>query len=101
MIPINNSDTAWLIVTDYNQDNNLPYEELREDILNPNVNDWWYEYRSSGIIGGINEGHYVGSDAICGNAVGNMWQVGSQFDPMTGVYPSHLVGGINTDLSGV
>ncbi len=38
MIPINNSDTAWLIVADYNQDNNLPYEELREDIVNPEIN---------------------------------------------------------------
>ncbi len=40
MIPINNSDTAWLIVADYNQDNDLPYEDLRDDILNCNVNDW-------------------------------------------------------------
>jgi len=40
MVPINNSDTAWLIVSDYNQDNDLPYEDLREDILNCNVNDW-------------------------------------------------------------
>jgi hypothetical protein len=40
MTPINNSDTAWLIVSDYNQDNNLPYEDLREDILNPEINSW-------------------------------------------------------------
>jgi hypothetical protein len=40
MIPINNSDTAWLIVSDYNQDNGKHYECLREDILNPEINDW-------------------------------------------------------------
>ncbi len=44
MNPINNSDTAWLIVTDYNQDNNLPYEDLREDILNPEINQWVSEH---------------------------------------------------------
>jgi len=44
MIPINNSDTAWLIVTDYNQDNDLPYEELREDILTSDGNQWHHEY---------------------------------------------------------
>ncbi len=44
MKPINNSDTAWLIVSDYNQDNDLPYEELREDILNPQINNWSYDY---------------------------------------------------------
>jgi hypothetical protein len=56
MIPINNSDTAWLIVTDYNQDNNLPYAELREDILNPAINDG--DVQSSSTIGGYEYGHY-------------------------------------------
>ncbi len=46
MIPINNSDTAWLIITDYNQENSLPYEDLREDILNPEINQWAWEARS-------------------------------------------------------
>ncbi len=40
MTPINNSDTAWLIVSDFNQDNNLPYEDLREDIISPDNNQW-------------------------------------------------------------
>lgn len=44
MTPINNSDTAWLIVCDYNQDNNLYYEELREDILNPEINQYAFEW---------------------------------------------------------
>jgi hypothetical protein len=52
MTPINNSDTAWLIVSDHNQDNNLPYEDLREDILNPETNQWQYEHH------GISLGNY-------------------------------------------
>jgi hypothetical protein len=39
MIPINNSDTAWLIVSDYLQDNGKYFDELRNDILNPEIND--------------------------------------------------------------
>lgn len=94
MTPINNSDTAWLIVADYNQDNGRFHEELREDILNPEVNDWRAEYRADG-VGGIWKGGSVGSDIIGGYEVGNnqMWQVGCRFDPNIGVYPSHLVGG--------
>ncbi len=44
MTPINNSDTAWLIVSDYNQDNGKFYEDLREDVLNPVTNDGCYDY---------------------------------------------------------
>jgi hypothetical protein len=54
MIPINNSDTAWLIITDFNQDNDLPYEYLREDILDPDVNHHDYEYY-------VDVGRYVGT----------------------------------------
>lgn len=57
LIPINNSDTAWLIVADYNQDNNLPYEDLKEDIISPNVDEWFLEYAHpfyrSGSVGGF------------------------------------------------
>jgi hypothetical protein len=83
MIPINNSDTAWLIVSDYNQDNDLPYEELREDVANPNVNEWSglfsYHYcaelifcsgEASGIIysvGGYSWGKEVGNSSNMGN----------------------------------
>lgn len=56
MTPINNSDTAWLIVCDYNQDNDLPYEDLKEDILNPEVNS--DINNSSPKIGGYEYGHY-------------------------------------------
>jgi hypothetical protein len=39
MLPINNSDTAWLIVSDFNQDNSIGYSDcLREDIANPEIN---------------------------------------------------------------
>lgn len=37
MIPINNSDTAWLIVADFNQENGKYHEELRADIFDPEV----------------------------------------------------------------
>jgi hypothetical protein len=53
MVPVNNSDTAWLVVADYNQDNDLPYENLIDDIANPDVNDWCYlfpYYYKSGIV---------------------------------------------------
>ncbi len=44
MIPINNSDT-WLIVSDYNQENSLPYEDLKEDIYCPSINvEHWDDY---------------------------------------------------------
>ena len=56
MIPINNSDTAWLIVADFNQDNSIGYPDcLRDDILNPEVNVWVVE-SSNG------EAHVGGTD---------------------------------------
>lgn len=46
MIPINNSDLAWLVVSDYKEDNGiLGAEELREDIYNPETNQWSHDYR--------------------------------------------------------
>jgi hypothetical protein len=65
MIPINNSDMAWLIVSDYNQDNGKFYEELREDILNPDVNQYHFEHTIfiPRHVGGDNyHNHYVGSE---------------------------------------
>ncbi len=44
MIPVNNSDTAWLIVADFNQENGLPYEDLMEDVLNPEINEWCWQH---------------------------------------------------------
>lgn len=43
MLPINNSDTAWLIVADFNQENDKSHEELRKDVISPDVNQWVYE----------------------------------------------------------
>ncbi len=52
MIPINNSDTAWLIVSDFNQENAIGYPDaLREDILNPDVDQYTGEYATGGIVG--------------------------------------------------
>lgn len=46
MNPINNSDLAWLITADYNQDNDIGFpDELREDVLNPVPNDWECEWQ--------------------------------------------------------
>lgn len=60
MMPINNSDTAWLIVSDYNQDNGKYYDELREDVYNPEIDEW----ASEGIITGVGASgsafYYVG-----------------------------------------
>lgn len=46
MVPVNNSDLAWLVTSDYNEDNGiLGAQELREDIYNPEVNDGEWEFR--------------------------------------------------------
>ncbi len=67
MIPINNSDTAWLIITDYNQDNDILYQDLRNDILNPEINEWYYEYRTFDLAAGNSEG-----DIMDGNDYGDV-----------------------------
>jgi len=87
MTPINNSDTAWLIVTDYNQENNLPYEELREDILNPETNHWIYLHRYDKVIGpvGISSQGEVGDDDEAG--------VGGLCSKNAGFYDENYVGG--------
>lgn len=104
MTPINNSDLAWLIVSDYNQDNNIPgADDLREDVYNPEINDWTAEHIYFGIgvtnrgcphlvnpVGGIPTGHMdtggivgaeigqnVGQNSIAGSHVG---------DEMQGIY---------------
>ncbi len=98
MIPINNSDTAWLIVSDYNQENDKFYEDLREDVLNPTTNLWVWEYSllnaGFGImefgVGSLGGGFEVG-DRSCfedqtasrsvgglGNNAGSLWVGGIQ-----------------------
>jgi hypothetical protein len=72
MIPINNSDTAWLITTDFNQEHNLPYEDLKQDIISPDTNQWVFEEDYGGVkletvihgVGGTND--YVGYEDITG-----------------------------------
>lgn len=61
MMPINNSDLTWLILADYNQDNDiLGADDLREDIYCPIINHWHYDH----LIGSPQVGtpHVVGSD---------------------------------------
>lgn len=89
MVPVNNSDLAWLIVTDYNQENDLPYEDLRNDILNPEVNDWsiYYVYETFGTAS-------VGGDRRDSSSVG--CDIGNpHLSPMEELYCGRLVGGIH------
>jgi hypothetical protein len=105
MIPINNSDTAWLIVSDYNQDNAIGYpDELREDVLNPNVNDWdnrliqddgGTDVGARGRISGVGGNHsvifYTGGDNV-----GNQ-HVLSDLVGGAMIYLSRMVGGHEYD----
>jgi hypothetical protein len=84
MIPINNSDIAWLIVTDYNQDNNLPYEDLRDDVCSVEVNGWSWEWENDthgvygydvGSVGSGIGGFSVGS-GDCNGRVGSVGSLG-------------------------
>lgn len=49
MLPVNNSDTAWLVVADWNQENGKHYKELIEDIIDPDVDAWCNEYLYLGV----------------------------------------------------
>ncbi len=70
MLPRNNSDTAWLIVSDYNQDNDIGFpDNLREDIIDPDINHWYWEWNNTVTIPGINPNAIV-------NAVGFFGAVG-------------------------
>lgn len=62
MIPINNSDTAWLIVADYNQDNSIGYPDfLRDDVNDPEVDCWSMElYQKQDKFTGTHR-NYVGA----------------------------------------
>jgi hypothetical protein len=77
MTPINNSDTAWLIVSDYNQENGISYEELREDVLNPEINQYhhiilYYILLGVGISHNVGGGmkEQAGDGSIVGRRVG-------------------------------
>ncbi len=77
MTPINNSDTAWLIVADFNQENDKYHEELRDDVNNPEINNYhhiilYYILTGFGIShdvgGGLKE--QAGDGSIVGRRVG-------------------------------
>lgn len=100
MVPINNSDTAWLIVADYNQDNSKFHEDLREDVLNPVISDWdnisigddgGTDVGARGRISGVGGNHaaifYIGG---VNNNVGNQHILSEN---VGGLYISGLVGG--------
>jgi hypothetical protein len=82
VIPINNSDLSWLIVSDYNQDNGKFYEELREDVLNPATNLWIDGGESTisniggGYILGVGNGIYVPGDYCAGVGDGVIYNIG-------------------------
>ncbi len=77
MIPINNSDTAWLIVSDYNQDNLIGHpDSLRNDIANPAINQWDWDFK---FIGPFTIGH----DRL-GTAFEFMGDVGSSYGSLVG-----------------
>lgn len=60
MTPINNSDLAWLIVSDYNQDHEIGFPEaLREDVYIPEINNWEWCYNFDAVGAATPE---VGSD---------------------------------------
>jgi len=98
MIPINNSDTAWLIVSDYNQDNGKFYEDLREDVNDPDVDQWHYVYRLGGMSVGSRMNHLGGIDiwdifgiefeevGIRVNAIGDVG--------VGGIYDGQFIGGM-------
>ncbi len=105
MLPINNSDTAWLVVSDYNQENGIGFpDELRKDVLNPDINDWdnrsieddgGTDVGSRGRISGIGGNHaaifHTGGD---NNNVGNQHVVGAY---VGGFYTGRFVGGKDYD----
>ncbi len=109
MLPINNSDTAWLIVADYNQENDKFYEDLIEDVIDCNVNDWDFEYlfnasnggSISGLVGGVMSIRNGISNSVGANRCSCIGGVhgGSNFN--NNIYPSvgQLVGGHNASYT--
>jgi len=68
MNPIDNSDFAWLVYCDWLADNERYTEEqeIRENITNPDNNNWDYEHRF-----GFGVGHVGGGD-VGGFSVGGV-----------------------------
>jgi hypothetical protein len=95
MNPINHSDTAWLIVSDYNQDNGLFYEDLREDVLNPEISQWKFEWRLYNGIGCITgDTDAVGGTTIGFSSVGSPHSIVGEISVVgNGSIEGRLVGG--------
>jgi hypothetical protein len=94
MIPINNSDTAWLIVSDYNQDNAIGYPDcLREDIVNPDINVWHYVRDSSDRVGS-REAFQVGTIYMgdSDEVGGSNYVVGGGAEPVVGSNQGYIGG---------
>lgn len=97
MVPINNSDTAWLIVADYNQDNGIGFPDaIREDVLNPDCNNWQDEKRNIHRVGSVSNG--VGSIQFYPNVVGMRTYVGSRSGEMAGSARNTLEGWVTYNL---
>ncbi len=88
MIPINNSDTAWLIVADYNQDNSLFYEDLREDVLNPTINNWSHDFEYHyNILNIFSSGPHSAISYQVGGCVTQSYSVGEQLQYLPDYIP--------------
>lgn len=93
MIPINNSDLAWLVVSDFNQDNSIGYpDELREDVHSPEINNWCYEYYPSPKYVGSAHAEHVGGCLNSSN-VGHIVGMRNRNNIVGGIGNSDLVGG--------
>jgi hypothetical protein len=91
MIPINNSDTAWLIVSDYNQDNSIGYPDcLRDDIANPEVNVWYYEFENN--TAGVGESAPISYSVGLGSIIGGQNLI-MNFSDEVGSSLGEIVGG--------
>jgi len=77
MNPIDNSDFAWLVYCDWLADNERYTEEqeIRENITNPDNNNWDCEYSVGGFVGG-GFGFGVGGVSVGGVGGGGFGVVG-------------------------
>lgn len=66
MIPINNSDLAWLVVSDYNQDNNIGFPDaLREEVsLHKDEENCWSDEGVIGSLVGAANYAFVGNEHV-------------------------------------
>jgi len=73
MNPIDNSDFAWLVYCDWLADNERYTEEqeIRENITNPENNNWDYEHRFGFGVGHVGGGD-VGDFSVGGGDVGGV-----------------------------